>query len=201
MMIENYRTQLIWRLMRDCPYSRPVCGAPDSAAAGCSGSLHPRITTMPEHNAPITTLAQDAYERERLDNVHPAGWRNPHPRTATIWSSSAPARPDWSRRAPRRPGREGRADRAHPARRRLPQCRLRAVESDHPHGAAVRRDARRRAFWRPDARPMSASIFPRDAAHAADPRPHQPRRFGASASRRPAWMCSSARRDSPDPTR
>ena len=30
MMIENYRTQLIWRLMRSVPTSSPDCGAPDS---------------------------------------------------------------------------------------------------------------------------------------------------------------------------
>lgn len=34
---------------------------------------------MPQHDDPSSTTPQDAYERERLDNVHPAGWRNPQP--------------------------------------------------------------------------------------------------------------------------
>src|SRR5713226_6906668 len=59
--------------------SAPVCGAPDSEAAGCSGSLHRRMTTMPQRNDPSSTLPQDAHERERLENVHPSGWRNPPP--------------------------------------------------------------------------------------------------------------------------
>lgn len=32
---------------------------------------------MPQHNDPNSTTPQDAHERERLDNVHPARWRNP----------------------------------------------------------------------------------------------------------------------------
>src|SRR5712691_5383564 len=59
--------------------SAPVCGAPDSAAAGCSGSLHRRITTMPRRNDPSSTLPPDAHEREWLENVHPSEWRNPQP--------------------------------------------------------------------------------------------------------------------------
>src|SRR5712691_10326184 len=59
--------------------SVPVCGAPDSAAAGSSGSLHRRITTMPQRHDPSSTLPQDAHEREWLENVHPSGWRNPPP--------------------------------------------------------------------------------------------------------------------------
>ena len=58
--------------------SRPDCGAPDSAAAGCSGLLH-GCTTMQQLNDPSSTAPNDAYERERLDNVHPAEWRNPQP--------------------------------------------------------------------------------------------------------------------------
>src|SRR5450759_2616402 len=34
---------------------------------------------MQQHNLLSTTLAQDVYERERLENVHPAGWHNPRP--------------------------------------------------------------------------------------------------------------------------
>jgi len=34
---------------------------------------------MPPRNDSSSTTPQDAHERERLDNVHPAGWRNPQP--------------------------------------------------------------------------------------------------------------------------
>ncbi len=34
---------------------------------------------MQQCNDPYSTAPQDAHERERLENVHPAGWRNPHP--------------------------------------------------------------------------------------------------------------------------
>jgi pyruvate/2-oxoglutarate dehydrogenase complex dihydrolipoamide dehydrogenase (E3) component len=34
---------------------------------------------MPQRNDLDSTAPQDADERERLDNVHPAGWRNPQP--------------------------------------------------------------------------------------------------------------------------
>ena len=34
---------------------------------------------MPQRNDPSSTLPQDAHERERLENVHPSGWRNPQP--------------------------------------------------------------------------------------------------------------------------
>jgi len=34
---------------------------------------------MPQHYDPSSTAPQDAFERERLENVHPPGWRNPQP--------------------------------------------------------------------------------------------------------------------------
>lgn len=34
---------------------------------------------MQQHDNPSLTTPKDAHERERLDNVHPAGWRNPQP--------------------------------------------------------------------------------------------------------------------------
>lgn len=34
---------------------------------------------MKQHNEQSSTPPQDAHERERLANVHPAGWRNPQP--------------------------------------------------------------------------------------------------------------------------
>jgi pyruvate/2-oxoglutarate dehydrogenase complex dihydrolipoamide dehydrogenase (E3) component len=34
---------------------------------------------MPQRNDPDSTAPHDAHERERLDNVHPSGWRNPQP--------------------------------------------------------------------------------------------------------------------------
>ncbi len=34
---------------------------------------------MPQHYDPSSTAPQDAFERQRLGNVHPAGWRNPQP--------------------------------------------------------------------------------------------------------------------------
>ena len=37
LMIENYRTGLLWRLMRRCRYSSRACAAPDSGMAGCQG--------------------------------------------------------------------------------------------------------------------------------------------------------------------
>jgi len=59
--------------------SAPGCGAPDFAGAGCSRFLHPQNITMQQHDDTSATTPQDAYERERLDNVHPADWRNPQP--------------------------------------------------------------------------------------------------------------------------
>src|SRR3984893_731268 len=59
--------------------SARACGARDSAAAGCSGSLQRRTTTMPQRNDPSATLPPNAHEREWLENVHPSGWRNPQP--------------------------------------------------------------------------------------------------------------------------
>ena len=37
-MIENYRTGLIWDIIRRSPYVTRGCGGPGSPAAGCSGS-------------------------------------------------------------------------------------------------------------------------------------------------------------------
>ena len=34
---------------------------------------------MQQRNDPSSTVPQDAYERERLENVRPSGWRNPQP--------------------------------------------------------------------------------------------------------------------------
>ena len=34
---------------------------------------------MQQRNHPHSTASRDAHERERLENVHPAGWRNPKP--------------------------------------------------------------------------------------------------------------------------
>ena len=34
---------------------------------------------MPQRDNPSSTRPQDAHERERLENVHPSGWRNPQP--------------------------------------------------------------------------------------------------------------------------
>src|SRR5471032_1601791 len=34
---------------------------------------------MQQRNAPVLTVPEDAYERERLENFHPALWRNPQP--------------------------------------------------------------------------------------------------------------------------
>lgn len=34
---------------------------------------------MPQHDDPSSTTARDAFDQERLGNVHPAGWRNPQP--------------------------------------------------------------------------------------------------------------------------
>src|SRR5688572_685237 len=58
----------------------PVCGAPDSAAAGCSSPsfVHGTIA-MQQSNDSLWTIPEDVYERERLENVHPSGWRNPQP--------------------------------------------------------------------------------------------------------------------------
>ena len=44
-------------------------------------------------------LRQDAYERERLENVRPRDGAIRSRAIATTWSSSAPVRQDWSRRA------------------------------------------------------------------------------------------------------
>jgi NADPH-dependent 2,4-dienoyl-CoA reductase/sulfur reductase-like enzyme len=32
-----------------------------------------------QRNDPSSTVPRDAYERERLAQVHPSGWRNPQP--------------------------------------------------------------------------------------------------------------------------
>lgn len=34
---------------------------------------------MQRHNEPSSALSQAPYERERLENLHPASWRNPQP--------------------------------------------------------------------------------------------------------------------------
>src|SRR5688572_10010484 len=34
---------------------------------------------MRQHNDVASLIPQDPYERERLENVHPSGWRNPQP--------------------------------------------------------------------------------------------------------------------------
>src|SRR5512141_1398876 len=34
---------------------------------------------MQQPNDSVLTVPEDAYERERLDNFHPSGWRNPQP--------------------------------------------------------------------------------------------------------------------------
>jgi len=59
--------------------STPVYGAPDSEAAGFSRFLYSRIATMQQRNVFYSTAPPDAHDRERLDNVHPTGWRNPQP--------------------------------------------------------------------------------------------------------------------------
>ncbi len=52
--------------------SAPVYSAPDFAALGCS-------QTMPPGSETRSRAPGDLHERERLANVHPAGWRNPKP--------------------------------------------------------------------------------------------------------------------------
>ena len=44
-----------------------------------SGPHSSRLTTMQQRDDPSSTAPQDAHERERLANVHPSAWRNPHP--------------------------------------------------------------------------------------------------------------------------
>jgi pyruvate/2-oxoglutarate dehydrogenase complex dihydrolipoamide dehydrogenase (E3) component len=56
-----------------------VCGVRGSAAAGCSGFRPTRITTMSPRKEPDVAAPKDVHERERLQNVRPFGWRNPHP--------------------------------------------------------------------------------------------------------------------------
>src|ERR1700682_3418463 len=34
---------------------------------------------MQQRSSPSATLPQDVYEQERMENVHPSGWRNPTP--------------------------------------------------------------------------------------------------------------------------
>ena len=79
MMIENHRTELIWRLMRDCPYVRdgPAARRIPRRLAVAARYIHGsrRCSSTTSSHA----LAQDPHERERLENVHPSGWRNPQP--------------------------------------------------------------------------------------------------------------------------
>ena len=97
--------------MRDCrPISRRL------AARRISRRLAVATPPCPDHsmqqrNASARQPPSDAYERERLDNLHPPDGAIRSPRTATTWWSSAPVRRDWSRPHRGGAGREGRAGR------------------------------------------------------------------------------------------
>ena len=102
MMIENYRTRADLAADAGLPlYRAPVCGAPDSAAAGCSGSVI-HGSTMQQRNDPSQRSARTRTSANGWTMcIHPDGAIR-SPRTGTTWWSSAPARRDWSRRTPRR---------------------------------------------------------------------------------------------------
>ena len=124
------------------------------------------------------------------------------PPRCTTWSSSAAARPDWSRRVPpRRSARKVALVERDAARRRLPERRLRPVEGAHPHGAAVRRDAQRRPLRR--ARRETVRVdFPAVMERMRRIRARVSRGDSAAAAQpKPASTCSSATRASPGRTR
>ena len=99
-----------------------------------------------------------------------------------------------------RAGREGGAHRARSHRRRSLECRLRAVESDHSHRAAVCGDARCGQFRRAGAGQHRHRLSSGDGADAAGPGAPQPGRLGTATESRRASMCISARRALRDPT-
>ena len=140
----------------------------------------------------------DEFNRELLDNVHPAGWTNPEPPPRyhlvvdrrRYGGAGVGGRGRGTRR-PRRPGR------ARPARRRLPQRRLCALQ-----GAAPRRSRRRRRSPTPAASASSAADMAVDfpASHGADAAAAASDRAATTpppASAASAWMSSWAAADSP----
>ena len=128
LMIENYRSRLIWSLMRRCPYLSMACAAPDFPAVGCR--------RQNEEGPPEFTAVDDRYTRARIDNLHPPLWRNPDP--AKIYDLVVLGGGPGGVYAAKEARRSGRPSRLSSAadRRRSAQCRLRAVEGHHPHLAA-----------------------------------------------------------------
>ena len=84
MMIENHRTQLIWRLMRDVSlHRRRTAARRIHAAAGCSRPLEHGMPTMQQRSDTAATLA----ERRRTSASAPDNVRPP------IGAIRQPARP------------------------------------------------------------------------------------------------------------
>ena len=146
-------------------YHAPVCGAPDSAAAGCSGSSShgsrrcSSTTSSTRSAGRVRARAAGERASRRMAQSAARGSLQPGGRRRRHGGTGRGARRGGT-------GREGRADRARSARRRLSQCRLRAVENDHPHVAPVCRDAQCRALRRADPGRYPRRFSRRDAAHA-----------------------------------
>jgi hypothetical protein len=180
MMIENHRTQLIWRLMRNCAYIVTDSDVRGSPAVGCSGASMNATPMRQQRGDGI--LADEAAERERMDN-------RPSRRLAQS-AAGAAVRPRGHRRRHDRAGRgahrrgerrEGGTDRASSAWRHLPQHRLRALEGDHPHLTRLRGDASCRPVRRARSAPHSGRFCIGNAAGTGYPGAHQPSGFGAAA--------------------
>ena len=136
------------------------------------------------HRESDVTAPQDVHERERLQNVHPSGWRNPQPAdryslvvvgagTAGLVAAHAAA--------------------ALGAKVALVERHLLGGDCLNvgcvPSKAIIRtsrlyaemRNAEQ--LWRADPGRYPRRFCRGDAAHARHSRPHQPRRFGAPAER------------------
>ena len=159
LMIENYRSGLLWRLSRGNPL-RPDRPAPRRVSRRLAVAARARRRSMLQAHATHRAARQGPSRPRALRQRPPAGMAQP--------ATPRPVPPARHRRRARRAGRgarrrrarrEGRAGRTPPARRRLPELRLRAVEDAHPHVAPVRRDAQRRKLRRHGRRTTSRSIF------------------------------------------
>ena len=96
LMIENYRSGLLWRLMRECPAI--VTGLRRAGFRKGWLQRRRRSSTAERAESRAALLPHDAYDAELLANVRPADWTTRRPPPATTSSSSAPAPPGWSPR-------------------------------------------------------------------------------------------------------
>ena len=179
LMIENYRSGLLWSLMRDCPAIVTGLRRAGFRADGCERAT---MNEPDRTESRAALLPDDPYDVELLAHVRPAGWKNPHARP--------PLQPGGPRRRHRRAGgrdrrrrprRQGGAGGEEPARRRLPQRRLRSLQGAPALGAVLRRPPPRAGFTGGAPPPSDSGLHRRHGAHAPAARPPQPPRLGPAA--------------------